>query len=44
MDGVNSISSASANDKSDAKEKSKMVMVLAATNRPFDIEDRKSVV
>lgn len=34
MDGVNSVSSASANDQQDPEQASKNVMVLAATNRP----------
>ena len=34
MDGVNSVSSANANEQQDTEQASKNVMVLAATNRP----------
>jgi len=37
MDGVGSVSSAGANDQS--SENPKVVMVLAATNRPWDLDD-----
>ena len=39
MDGVGSNSSASANEAQDDTEAKKNVMVLAATNRPWDIDD-----
>jgi katanin p60 ATPase-containing subunit A1 len=39
MDGVSEVSSASANDKADPNELKKRVMVLAATNRPWSLDD-----
>eukprot|EP00347_Sterkiella_histriomuscorum_P003854 403362685 len=39
MDGVGSNSSAGANEKSDETEQRKNIMVLAATNRPQDLDD-----
>ena len=39
MDGVSEISSAGANDKADNKEREKRVMVLAATNRPWSLDE-----
>ena len=39
MDGVNGSSSASANLKADDEEAVKTVMVLAATNRPWDLDE-----
>ena len=39
MDGVNSVSSASANEQQDKESASKNVMVLAATNRPQDLDE-----
>ena len=42
MDGANSVSSASANEKQEENEKgsgSKNIMVLAATNRPQDLDE-----
>ena len=38
MDGVGSNSSAGANEASEAAER-KNIMVLAATNRPFDLDE-----
>ena len=38
MEGVNSNTSASANEKSD-QDKRKLVTVMAATNRPWDLDD-----
>jgi len=39
MDGVSSASSAQANEAQDDTEAKKNVMVLAATNRPWDIDE-----
>jgi katanin p60 ATPase-containing subunit A1 len=39
MDGVGSASSASANDQQDDTESKKNIMVLAATNRPWDLDE-----
>ena len=39
MDGVNSVSSANANEQQESQEASKNVMVLAATNRPQDLDE-----
>ena len=39
MDGVNSTSSASANEQQDEEGSSKNVIVLAATNRPQDLDE-----
>jgi katanin p60 ATPase-containing subunit A1 len=39
MDGVGSASSASANEAYEDGEARKNVMVLAATNRPWDIDE-----
>jgi katanin p60 ATPase-containing subunit A1 len=39
MDGVNSVSSAGANEQQDSEQASKNVMVLAATNRPQDLDE-----
>lgn len=39
MDGATSNSSAGANEKQDDSEKGKNIMVLAATNRPQDLDD-----
>jgi SpoVK/Ycf46/Vps4 family AAA+-type ATPase len=39
MDGVNSTSSAGANEAQDEEASSKNVMVLAATNRPQDLDE-----
>ena len=39
MDGAASASSAAANDAQDAESASKNVMVLAATNRPWDLDE-----
>lgn len=39
MDGVSEITSANANEKADPKELAKRVMVLAATNRPWSLDD-----
>ena len=39
MDGVTSVNSASANEQQDENEAKKNVMVLAATNRPQDLDD-----
>jgi SpoVK/Ycf46/Vps4 family AAA+-type ATPase len=39
MDGVSTVSSASANEAQDDTEAKKNVMVLAATNRPWDLDE-----
>lgn len=39
MDGVGSASSAGANEDQDKEERAKNVMVLAATNRPMDLDE-----
>lgn len=39
MDGATSASSAAANEKLEEGEKGKNVMVLAATNRPEDLDE-----
>ena len=39
MDGVGVVSSASANSEQDAEQAAKNVMVLAATNRPWDLDE-----
>ena len=39
MDGVGSVSSASANAEQDGESAAKNVMVLAATNRPWDLDE-----
>lgn len=39
MDGVNGATSASANEKQDESEQRKNIIVLAATNRPWDLDD-----
>jgi katanin p60 ATPase-containing subunit A1 len=39
MDGVNTVSSAGANEAQDSEQASKNVMVLAATNRPQDLDE-----
>ena len=38
MEGVNSTTSAGANEKSE-EDKRKLVTVMAATNRPWDLDD-----
>mmetsp|Transcript_14487 Transcript_14487/g.14101 ORF Transcript_14487/g.14101 Transcript_14487/m.14101 type:complete len:133 (-) Transcript_14487:137-535(-) len=39
MDGVTSANSAGANEQQDDNEQKKNVMVLAATNRPWDLDE-----
>ncbi len=39
MDGVTEASSASANEKETVDEKKKRVIVIAATNRPWDLDE-----
>lgn len=39
MDGVGSTSSAGANEKQDESEQKRNIMVLAATNRPWDLDE-----
>ena len=39
MDGVSSTGSAGANEKLDDSEQKKNIMVLAATNRPWDLDE-----
>ena len=39
MDGATSVSSAAANNQLEEGEKGKNIMVLAATNRPQDLDD-----
>ncbi len=39
MDGVGQASSAGANEKLDDSEVKKNIIVLAATNRPWDLDD-----
>jgi len=39
MDGISSVSSANANENAEETEQRKLVMVLAATNRPQDLDE-----
>jgi katanin p60 ATPase-containing subunit A1 len=39
MDGMSSVSSAGANDSEDPNNKSKIVTVIGATNRPWDLDE-----